>query len=131
MSLWSLAPSPLLLGMNLPENDAWTLSLLNNDEVLAVNQDELCRPAARVWQKGGLEVWMRDLAGDAKAVGIFTRGEQAAARVKPSPRSRPTISRTIWSSPTPPVSCVAATRPSRSTVMRSEMRRISSMRCEM
>lgn len=41
MSLWAIAPSPLMLGMNLPDNDAWTLSLLTNDEVLAVNQDPL------------------------------------------------------------------------------------------
>ena len=78
LSLWSLAPSPLMLGMNLPENDPWTLALLTNDEVLAINQDTLCRPAARVWQKGGLEIWTRDLAGGAKAVGLFNRGAQPA-----------------------------------------------------
>lgn len=78
MSLWCLAPSPLMLGMNLPENDASTLALLTNDEVLAINQDELCRPAARVWQKNGLEVWARDLAGGAKAVGVFNRGAKPA-----------------------------------------------------
>lgn len=38
MSLWSLAQSPLMFGGDLPSNDAWTLSLLTNDEVLAVNQ---------------------------------------------------------------------------------------------
>ena len=27
MSLWSLAPSPLMLGMNLPDNDDWTTAL--------------------------------------------------------------------------------------------------------
>ena len=36
MSLWALAPSPLMLGNNLPDTDEWTLSLLTNDEVLAV-----------------------------------------------------------------------------------------------
>ncbi|RPI46854.1 MAG: glycoside hydrolase family 27 protein, partial [Bacteroidetes bacterium] len=39
MSLWALAPSPLMLGMNLPDNDDWTKALLTNPEVLAVNQD--------------------------------------------------------------------------------------------
>ena len=43
MSLWALAPSPLMLGMNMPENDAWTLALLTNADVLAVNQDPLGR----------------------------------------------------------------------------------------
>ena len=48
MSLWALAPSPLMLGNNLPDTDEWTLSLLTNDEVLAVNQDPLGSPARRV-----------------------------------------------------------------------------------
>jgi len=30
ISLWSLAPSPLMLGMNLPDNDEWTTALLTN-----------------------------------------------------------------------------------------------------
>ncbi len=38
MTLWSIARSPLIMGGNLPKNDAFTLSLLTNDEVLAVNQ---------------------------------------------------------------------------------------------
>ena len=51
MSLWCLAPSPLILGNNLPENDAWTLSLFTNDEVLALDQDSLGEPArvAKGW----------------------------------------------------------------------------------
>jgi alpha-galactosidase len=77
MSLWALAPSPLMLGMNLPENDAWTESLLTNDEVLAVNQDPLGAPGIRVTQTNGLEVWVKDLSGGAKAVGLFNRGRVA------------------------------------------------------
>ena len=73
MSLWVLLPSPLMLGMNLPENDPWTLSLLTNDEVLAVNQDPLGKPATRVSQKNGLEVWTKQFKGGAKAVGLFNR----------------------------------------------------------
>ncbi|MGO8697145.1 MAG: NPCBM/NEW2 domain-containing protein [Limisphaerales bacterium] len=74
MSLWALAPSPLMLGMDLPQNDAWTLSLLTNDEVLAVNQDALGRQGRRVSQANRLEVWVKDLSGGAKAVGLFNRG---------------------------------------------------------
>jgi hypothetical protein len=39
MTLWSIARSPLMFGGHLPENDDFTLSLLTNDEVLAVNQN--------------------------------------------------------------------------------------------
>ena len=33
MSLWALAPSPLMLGLDLPDNDAFTEALLENEEV--------------------------------------------------------------------------------------------------
>jgi hypothetical protein len=39
MTLWCIARSPLILGGNLPKNDEFTLALLTNDEVLAVNQN--------------------------------------------------------------------------------------------
>ena len=38
MSLWSIARSPLMIGADLTKLDDFTLSLLTNDEVLAVNQ---------------------------------------------------------------------------------------------
>jgi alpha-galactosidase len=38
MTLWCIARSPLILGANLPKNDEFTLALITNDEVLAVNQ---------------------------------------------------------------------------------------------
>jgi hypothetical protein len=74
MTLWSIAPSPLMLGMNLPDNDEWTTSLLTNPEVLAVNQDPLGRPGQR--HEGlGLpnEVWVKELQDGSHAVGIFNR----------------------------------------------------------
>jgi alpha-galactosidase len=39
MTLWGIARSPLILGGNLPKNDDFTLALMTNDEVLAVNQN--------------------------------------------------------------------------------------------
>jgi hypothetical protein len=79
MTLWALGPSPLMLGMNLPDNDAWTRSLLTNDEVLAIHQDPLGRPARRISRRDGAEVWLRDLDDGAKAAGLFNRGERAAS----------------------------------------------------
>jgi hypothetical protein len=38
MTLWVIFPSPLMLGGDLPAADAWTLSLLTNPEVIAVDQ---------------------------------------------------------------------------------------------
>ena len=78
ISLWALAPSPLMLGMNLPDNDKWTLSLLTNDEVLAVNQDALGSPARRATQKDGTEIWIKELKNGSKAVGLFNRSPATA-----------------------------------------------------
>ena len=38
MTLWCIARSPLIMGGNMPNNDDFTLALMNNDEVLAVDQ---------------------------------------------------------------------------------------------
>ena len=58
ISLWCLLSSPLLIGCDMTKLDAFTLGLLSNDEVLAVDQDSLGRQATRVSQEdsgGGLE----------------------------------------------------------------------------
>lgn len=77
MSFWAIAPSPLMLGMNLPDDDPQTLALLTNDEVLAVNQDPLCRPAQRLWQHDRTEIWTKDLSNGDLAVGMFNRSNEA------------------------------------------------------
>ena len=41
ITLWCLLSSPLLIGCDLSQLDPFTLNLLTNDEVLAVNQDPL------------------------------------------------------------------------------------------
>ncbi len=75
LSLWSLLPSPLMVGANLPDNDPWTLALLTNPDVLAVNQDSLGAAGGPVSQADGLEVWSKKLADGSLAVGLFNRGE--------------------------------------------------------
>ncbi len=74
MSLWALAPSPLMLGMNLPDNDDWTTALLTNPEVLAVDQDPLGKPGRRLTgPPQAAETWMKPLADGSFAVGYFNR----------------------------------------------------------
>ena len=75
VSLWSLLPSPLIVGANLPDNDPWTLALLTNPEVLAVNQDSLGAAGGPVSQQDGLEVWSKKLADGSLAVGLFNRSD--------------------------------------------------------
>jgi hypothetical protein len=55
MTLWSIFRSPLILGGDLPSNDAATTALITNDEVLEVNQhssgghEALDRLGFRIW----------------------------------------------------------------------------------
>ncbi|OAM86945.1 hypothetical protein AW736_25565 [Termitidicoccus mucosus] len=78
VSLWSLLAAPLLIGCDLTKLDDFTLNLLTNDEVIAVNQDPLGRAARRVARDRNLEVWARPLADGSVAVGLFNRGELPA-----------------------------------------------------
>jgi len=73
ISLWCLWSAPLLLGCPLDKLDAFTIGLLTNDEVLAVNQDPLCIQAALVSKEGELEVWAKNLEDGSKAVGLLNR----------------------------------------------------------
>ena len=65
--------APLLIGCDMADMDPFTLSLLTNDEVLAVSQDPLGSQAAPVWRSQGLEVWAKPLEDGSKAVGLFNR----------------------------------------------------------
>ena len=56
ITLWCLVSAPLLLGCDLGELDEFTLNLLDNDEVLAVNQDALGKQASTVFKEGDLRV---------------------------------------------------------------------------
>ena len=73
MTLWCIGRSPLIMGGYLPDNDEWTLSLLTNDEVLAVNQQG-SRPSEIV-RAAGFSVWTSHLPGGARAVALFNLGD--------------------------------------------------------
>jgi hypothetical protein len=55
MNLWAMFRSPLMFGGDLPSNDEFTLSLLTNDEVLAVNQYSSNNKQLK--EENGLIVW--------------------------------------------------------------------------
>jgi alpha-galactosidase len=75
ISLWCLCCSPLLIGCDMTQLDDFTLNLLTNDEVLAVNQDPLGQEARRITATNDAEVWSKDMEDGTKAVGLFNRGE--------------------------------------------------------
>ncbi len=75
ISLWCLLSAPLLIGCDLTRLDDFTLSLLTNDEVLAVDQDPLGRQAGLIAKGGGTEVWAKPLEDGSFAVGLFYVGQ--------------------------------------------------------
>lgn len=78
LSLWSILAAPLLMGCDLSLMDDFTLSLLKNREVIAVNQDIAGIQGQRVYQDNDkmIEVWSRPLHDGSQAVGLFNLGEK-------------------------------------------------------
>jgi alpha-galactosidase len=86
ITLWSMLAAPLLLGCDLRQLDEFTLALITNDDVLAVDQDRLgkaahlianaAQPAAKAAQT---VVWARPLADGTTAVALFNRSRAPAA----------------------------------------------------
>lgn len=77
MSFWCLLSAPLLLGTDLTHMSPFTLGLLTNDEVLALDQDSLGRQAWRISQAQGdtgelaAVVYAKPLEDGSWAVGLF------------------------------------------------------------
>lgn len=70
VSLWAILSAPLLLGCDMEKLDDFTLSLLTNREVIAVNQDPLCAPAVKKVTENG-QIWYKPLADGSIALGCF------------------------------------------------------------
>ena len=73
ISLWCMLSAPLLMSCDLEQLDPFTLSLLSNDEVLALDQDALGKQAVRCATVGAVDVYLKDLEDGSKAVGFFNR----------------------------------------------------------
>jgi len=56
----------------------FTLTLLTNDEVIAVNQDALGKQAIPLVRKDGIEIWEKDMEDGSKAIALFNRGSSSA-----------------------------------------------------
>jgi len=78
ISLWTLLASNMLIGCDIAQMDEFTVSLLCNHEVNAVNQDILGKQAQRVVLDGTIQIWSRPLSDGSYAVGIFNVGKSDA-----------------------------------------------------
>jgi alpha-galactosidase len=76
MTLWTIFRSPLMFGGNLPDNDAFTLSLLTNNEVLAVLKNSTNNK--QLFRKGDAVCWVaNDPKTGGKYVALFNTSDNA------------------------------------------------------
>ncbi|MCA9300104.1 MAG: glycoside hydrolase family 27 protein, partial [Phycisphaerales bacterium] len=69
MSLWHISRSPLMFGGDLPSNDGFTLSLLNNPELIAVNQHSSNN--RQLFRTSDLVAWAADAPNGGTYVAVF------------------------------------------------------------
>lgn len=74
ISLWSLFSAPLLIGCDMEKLDDFTLNLLTNDEVIAVNQDALGKQATCVQTIGDLRIYVKEMQDGSRTVGFCNLG---------------------------------------------------------
>jgi alpha-galactosidase len=79
ITMWCVLSAPMLLGCDLGNLDEFTLNLLSNDEVLAVNQDALGKQALSVVKEGDLRVYAKPLVDGSTSVGLFNTGTNGPA----------------------------------------------------
>ena len=82
MTLWVIFPSPLMVGGDLSAADAWTLSLLTNPEVIAVDQHSRGNHPVMNTDKFNTDktvVWLaQSTSENAQYVAVFNRSESGA-----------------------------------------------------
>ncbi|RTQ48154.1 hypothetical protein EJV47_17115 [Hymenobacter gummosus] len=92
MTLWSIFRSPLMFGGDLPSNDPFTLALLTNREVLAVNQRSTHN--RQLFRRDDLVAWTADdpQTGD-KFLAVFNAQDQQLAPSAEAAWASPVVTR--------------------------------------
>jgi len=81
MTIWCLDSAPLLLGNDLTAMDAFTLNILENDEVLAIDQDSLSKQGTTASKGDGFLVYEKHLEDGSIAVGLFNLADDGPATI--------------------------------------------------
>ncbi|MEO6734667.1 MAG: NPCBM/NEW2 domain-containing protein [Ferruginibacter sp.] len=71
MSMWSLMASPLFFSGDMNKMDAFTLNVLCNNEVIAIDQDVSGKQATIIRNDSTGMLMVKELADGSKAVGLF------------------------------------------------------------
>jgi alpha-galactosidase len=74
-SMWAMVAAPLILGSDPRSLSSTSITMLKNSRVIAIDQDSLGAQGWLVSQTStGQQVWVKPLAGGARAVALFDRG---------------------------------------------------------
>ncbi len=73
-SMWAMLSAPLILGSDPRTLSPASISMLENVQVIAVDQDPLVAQGALLRRSGSGQVWVKPLWGGARAVALFNRG---------------------------------------------------------
>ena len=76
LGLWAILAAPLIAGNDLTRMTPFTVDMLTNREVLAIDQDPLGKQGHPIIQEGPFEVWIKPMADHSFAVGLFNRSKQ-------------------------------------------------------
>lgn len=78
-SLWCMMNAPLVLGNDLREMNDQIKSIITNKNLIAINQDPLCKQAKRV-KRGTVDVLAKPLADGSTAVCFFNKSCHSAKK---------------------------------------------------
>lgn len=88
MTLWCIVRSPLIMGGNMPANDGFTLALLTNDEVLAVDQNSTNN--RQLFNTNNTAAWIADVPGSKdKYLAVFNTSPSPVSRRGPGSTNAP------------------------------------------
>lgn len=76
--MWCIMSSPLLIGCDMTKIPDFSLKLVSNPELIALNQDSLCIQAQVAYRTGNVNVLVKDietLFGKKRAVAVYNSGD--------------------------------------------------------
>ena len=79
-SIWALFGSPLMIGCDIRNMNEETKKILENKELIAINQDPLCRQPIRldgIWSGDDVLIYSRQLSNGDLAIGFFNLKDES------------------------------------------------------
>jgi len=99
ITFWSILASPLILGCDLCSLDSFTLNLLTNSEVIAINQDKAGKQGHRIKNSDNTQVWVKELSDGSKAIALYNRSpkdKEVSVKLSEIGMKAPVSIRDVW-----------------------------------